>query len=115
MSLISRLARLERNNSNLMIPVWSEVQAATNRVAARVHIKLAEALSVEPDQRYIALMGEDTREQASRDDNTIHLWMQARGIYPSGDDPREELIRRIDQMEERMREWNDDESLKGVV
>jgi hypothetical protein len=90
-----------------------EVETAKARVLARVRLKIATALDVVGDARFkadVALLADDTPEQAAADLETLRRWAQRHPMtLYQVDGARDRMAVRLEEMEQRLRARKDDD------
>ena len=94
--------------------VWPvEVETAKARALARVRLKIAAALDAVGDTRFkadVALLADDTPEQAAADMETLRRWAQQ---YPATlylvEGAKDRMAARLEEMAQRLRARKDDD------
>jgi hypothetical protein len=86
---------------------WPAVDAAEDRMRARVHLKMARLLgAVDTDPgmpQILATLADDAPAQAAHDAALVRRWRQAQGIVVDASGARERVMQRLEVMAARMR------------
>jgi hypothetical protein len=104
--------RVEQLESQIQGRWPAEVEAAKRRALARVRLKIATALDAVGDARFkadIALLADDTPEQAAADLETLRRWAQR---HPATlylvDGARDRMAARLEEMARRLHAGKED-------
>jgi hypothetical protein len=102
-----RRRRLEQLEERIR-GVWPvEVETAKARALARVRLKIATALDAGGDARFkadVALLADDTPEQAAADLETLRRWARQHPatLYPADNGARARITAKLEEMARRL-------------